>query len=360
MNSPISGSYLPEDTRFLLKQIDMPFVNLTEKEKKIQTEKKHYSEMIHLEPVPSAGYLQLFRELTERHRERMAAEAVGLARHIAGQIAGEITLVSLARAGTPVGALLGRILRQRYGREAWHYSLSIIRDRGIDQNALAYICRHHPSTSIVFVDGWTAKGVITFELKAAIADWNAQYLHWPISSDLYVISDIGGTADIAATTDDYAIPSGVLNAPVSGLLSRSILNDAYIGPDDFHGTVYYRHLKPFDHSSWFLDQLMEAAREAQPVAVIKGAELAQQREQMLQYVETLMKRYQIQDINLVKPGIAEATRVLMRRIPELLILQNPDDPDVRHLIQIAEKKSIPIQVNSQSPLKACGLIKTFP
>ena len=59
---------------------------------------------------------------------------------------------------------------------------------------------------------------------------------------------------MAATTDDYAMPSGILNATVSGLTSRSILNAA-IGPDDFHGCVFYAGFAPHDHSRWFLDQV---------------------------------------------------------------------------------------------------------
>jgi hypothetical protein len=50
---------------------------------------------------------------------------------------------------------------------------------------------------------------------------------------------LAAQADVAATYDDYAIPSGILNATVSGLTSRSILNAA-IGPEDFHGCVFYQ------------------------------------------------------------------------------------------------------------------------
>ena len=48
-----------------------------------------------------------------------------------------------------------------------HYSVSIIRDRGIDENALHYIYRTHPEGKIQFVDGWTGKGAISIELTKA-------------------------------------------------------------------------------------------------------------------------------------------------------------------------------------------------
>ena len=41
---------------------------------------------------------------------------------------------------------------------------------------------------------------------------------------------IEGAAAFAASDEDYLIPSCVLGATVSGLVSRSILNDAVIGP----------------------------------------------------------------------------------------------------------------------------------
>ena len=48
-------------------------------------------------------------------------------------------LVSLARAGTPVGVVLQHILSRHYQQPIAHFSISIIRDRGIDTNALEYI-----------------------------------------------------------------------------------------------------------------------------------------------------------------------------------------------------------------------------
>jgi hypothetical protein len=45
-----------------------------------------------------------------------------------------VVIASLARAGTPIGVLLLRTLRAQ-GVPAVHYSISIIRDRGIDRVA---------------------------------------------------------------------------------------------------------------------------------------------------------------------------------------------------------------------------------
>ena len=68
----------------------------------------------------------------------LAGEAVARTAEQIGGAKGERgVLVSLARAGTPIGILLRRYLRGRYGADIPHYTISIIRGRGIDRNAMA-------------------------------------------------------------------------------------------------------------------------------------------------------------------------------------------------------------------------------
>lgn len=47
----------------------------------------------------------------------------------------------MARAGTPVGVIVKHLLEQVFDRTCVHYSVSIIRDRGIDFEALNFIRR---------------------------------------------------------------------------------------------------------------------------------------------------------------------------------------------------------------------------
>src|SRR4051794_4540118 len=155
-----SGSYQPEDVVFLLKPVRLEPTPVAEKERLIQSGRRHYSEMLSREHRPSPAYLRLFHDALVREKARFAGHLISLARLIAGRHPGPVTLVSLARAGTPVGVLLGRILRRHLGRAAVHYSISIIRDRGIDEVALEHVLRLHPADSVAFVDGWTGKGVI--------------------------------------------------------------------------------------------------------------------------------------------------------------------------------------------------------
>jgi hypothetical protein len=351
-----SGSYAPEDCLFLLKPIEPPHIPVAEKERLIQTGQKHYSEMLTHESPPSVLYTRLFLTLTERYATRLAQDILNLANSILHHRPDPITLVSLVRAGTPIGALLQRALARQLGVSSRHYSISIIRDRGIDEQALIHILRRErrPPEGVVFVDGWTAKGVITHQLKQSIAAWNRQHPEW-LSDELYVIADLGGTAEVAATQEDYVIPSGILGATVSGLVSRSILNEQ-IGPDDFHGCVVYDHLGSEDRSVWFLDRVSTRMAELSPKPL---AVLDQTRRKAAThaYLADLQRLHNISNINYIKPGVLEATRVMLRRVPGLLLLKSADCADVAHLRLLAEEKGVPIQYDADMPFNATALIK---
>ena len=354
-----SGSYRSGDVSFLLKPLALhDFVDVPEKEHLIQSGQRHYSEMLSPESLPSERYLAVFRQACAANLRRMAGDCLDLAALIAQRRSGAITLVSLARAGTPVGVVLKHLLATVQQRGVAHYSVSIIRDRGIDQVALEHIlAAGHAPESIVFIDGWTGKGVISRELDAAIAEFNTRR-GTKIDGGLYVLSDLAGAAACAASCDDYLIPSSILNATVSGLVSRSILN-ASIGPGDFHGCVYYQQFEQHDQSQQFADDLVA---QALTMAPSQGPVAPMDKEQAAAisraYMQAAMAQHGIGDVNMVKPGIGEATRVLLRRTPRLLIVRDKAAPEVAHLVLLAQEKNIPVQVDPGLPYHAVSLIRS--
>ncbi len=255
-----SGSYLDGDVDFLLKRLPLAdFVDVAEKEALIQSGRRHYSEMLSPERAPSARYLALFDEACRVNGERMARDCLRLAALIAAApqrprdagLAGARRHAGRRRPQAPAAQSV-------FERAATHYSVSIVRDRGIDANALRHIlAQGHAPESIVFVDGWTGKGVIARELADSIARFNAAH-GVALDAGLHVLADLAGAAAVAASCDDYLIPSSILNATVSGLISRSVLNEA-IGPDDFHGCVLYDALAAQDRSRSFVDTLERLA-----------------------------------------------------------------------------------------------------
>ena len=155
------STYRPDDVTVLLKDVTglVTPLGTLERERLIQSG-AHYSEMLPVEYAPSEAYLRAYYDALERYGQITADAVARTAEWIWREKGRTGALVSLARAGTPVGILLRRYLRWRYQADLPHYTISIIRDRGIDRNAMDYILARHRPGSIQFVDGWTGKGAI--------------------------------------------------------------------------------------------------------------------------------------------------------------------------------------------------------
>jgi hypothetical protein len=350
------GSYQEDDVTFLLKPVELGETALPEKEKLIQSGKRHYSEMISAEYAPSAAYLDVFYRSLPLNKEKMAQNIVSLAAFLARRK--NLILVSLARAGTPVGVLLKRTLRDIFDKNVPHYSVSIIRDRGIDKNALKYILSKNAAGGIAFIDGWTGKGVISRELKESVSSFNREN-NCTISADLHVLADISGTAEVSVTNEDYLIPSSVLNATISGLISRTILNDAVIGPDDFHGCKYYTELSENDLSLWFIETMISEIKKVslteESLKVNSGNNTRLQKISG-EFIKFAMTEYNIRNLNYLKPGIGETTRVLLRRVPDKILVRDINLPEIEHLMVLAKEKGVPAKQISDMPYKAAGII----
>lgn len=354
-----SGSYEARDVTFLLRPVQLAPTPVEEKERLIQSGQRHYSELIGTETPPDDEYLAFFRAAFDRNAQRLAYELVRLARALVARPGGELVFVSLARAGTPIGVLLRRAAELQ-GRRAVHYSLSIIRDRGIDEVALDHVLERHAASDCVFVDGWTGKGAIAEELERSVGRY-ARSRGVALDPSVVVLADLAGVAGLAATSEDYLIPSSMLNATVSGLISRTILNGACVGPGDFHACVHYEHLAPSDLSRWFVDALtprIEALQKA-PVEPLSWTEShrAMLRSVSAAFMAETRSRWRIADPLRIKPGISESTRALLRRVPDRLILRDPDDADVRHLVQLARRREVAIEVEPTMPYRATAIIR---
>lgn len=357
------GSYAPDDVTFLLQPLplDRTYLidDLLEKERLIQTGQKHYSEMLTPEQLPTAPYLALFHAAVQANARRMARDVVHLARRIRAQRPGALTLVSLARAGTPVGVLLRRVLHELFAVNAPHYSVSIIRDKGLDPHALQHLLTRHPPESLAFIDGWTAKGTIHGELQRSLRSFETHHgVHLP--AELFVLADLAGVACASGTTQDYLIPSALLNASVSGLVSRSVLN-AEQGVNQFHGCLFYAHWQPHDLSRWFVQRVgqeidLHGALWCREPLVPTSPQAAGHRTH--EFMTNLTQRHGITDLHLLKPGLGEATRAMLRRAPRLLILRDPTSVEVCHLVQLAHERGVTLQVDPAMALHAVAVIRS--
>lgn len=332
---PFPGAYRQGDVHFLLTPVDMEMTPVEQKEALIQSGKKHYSDMLSQEPEPTHWHLDLFSQALENGATRMAREVQQLARTLIAQFGDTpVILVSLVRAGVPLGVMLQHAI-QSLGKTSHHYGISIIRDRGIDTAALAWIESRHGTEGIVFVDGWTGKGAITGQLVASLHG-RAGY---PAIPRLVVLADPCGCAWLSASDDDWLIPFGIMGAPVSGMISRSLWSES-----GFHGCVICDHLRDFECSRLLVDTVAECRQNLPelPLLCIESPQKKSLLAKSQAVVNHLAKKYAIDSINRIKPGIAEATRAVLRRVPDHVLVRTVDDPDVALLVGLARDKGITI------------------
>ncbi|MEU5981000.1 phosphoribosyltransferase [Streptomyces sp. NPDC047434] len=362
LRGPAFSSYAPEEVGWLLQ--DLSDVELEapteEREEAIQSGGAHYAESLPVEYQPSARYQELFQAALETSAARIARAVGTVTETVLAERPGTPVLVSLARAGTPVGVLMRRWAQARHGLDLPHYAVSIVRGRGIDTNALRWLAAHHDPADVVFVDGWTGKGAITRELAEALEAHREKHGGPAFDPEIAVLADPGSCVRTYGTREDFLIPSACLNSTVSGLISRTVLRADLVGPDDFHGGKFYRELAGADVSNDFLDAVTVRFDEVADSVDAEVKELLSADRtptwEGWAAVERISEEYGIHDVNLVKPGVGETTRVLLRRVPWKILAQRGAGADLAHVRLLAEQRGVPVEEVDGLPYTCVGLI----
>ena len=308
-----SGSYLPTDVDFLLEIKDFQEISILEKERLIQTGEKHYSEVLTREMDFPSEYLELFSKIFTKNIHHVSSDIYTLSKYIS--TTHKPVLISLARAGTPCGVLIKRTIKNCFNFDANHYSISIIRDKGLDYNALNYIiAKHGVDATFLFIDGWTGKGAIANQLEQSMCNYKNS-----INYKFIVLSDIAGVADVAARRDDYIIPSSLLNSTISGLISRTVINT---DPNTYHQAKYYKEYQSKDISLKYVNEVEQYISahinefENLSVQTFKQSN----KDIYARFIKNMLGKYQISNGNYLKPGLGETTRMLIRRTPDFIII----------------------------------------
>ncbi|MFD9910298.1 phosphoribosyltransferase [Streptomyces sp. NPDC059063] len=362
LRGPAFSSYAPDDVGWLLQ--DLSEVTLEapteEREEAIQSGGAHYAESLPVEYQPSDRYQELFRAALDASAARIAQAVGTVTETVIAERSPRPVLVSLARAGTPVGVLMRRWALHRHGLDLPHYAVSIVRGRGIDANALRWLAAHHDPADVVFVDGWTGKGAITRELAAAVREFERAEGVTGFDPDMAVLADPGSCVRTYGTREDFLIPSACLNSTVSGLISRTVLRADLVGPGDFHGAKFYRELAGADVSGVFVDAVQARFDEVADAVTAQVKEvLAADRAPTWEgwaAVERISEEYGIHDVNLVKPGVGETTRVLLRRVPWKILAKAGAGADLDHVRLLAEQRGVPVEEVDGLPYTCVGLI----
>lgn len=361
LTGPTFGSYPADDVTWLLKDLSHLALEAptADREHAIQSGAANYAESLPVEYSPSPEYQALYEQAVERAGERVAT-AVGVVTELAlAARDNQPVLVSLARAGTPIGILMRRWALEIHGLDLPHFTMSIVRGVGLDQTALRYLADNYDPARILFVDGWTGKGAISRELTAALDDFAASSgVRFP--ADLAVLADPGHCVSMFGTREDYLIPSACLNSTVSGLVSRTVFNVDHIGPHDYHGAKFYSELAPSDVSNDFLAAISHHFGTVLPAVT---RQLARHRAEApaptwvgWEAVERISTDFGINNVNLVKPGVGETTRVLLRRVPWRVLVNPAARDDVAHVLLLAEQRGVPVEEVPDLPYSCVGLI----
>jgi hypothetical protein len=360
MHHPLRGpdfsSYAPDEVGWLLQDFSHVVLEAPteEREEAIQSGGAHYAESLPVEYQPSEAYQELFRAALDASAARIARAVGAVTEIVLAERSPRPVLVSLARAGTPVGVLMRRWARQAHGLDLPHYAVSIVRGRGIDEVALRWLAAHHDPADAVFVDGWTGKGAISRELADAL------HRHPGFDPRIAVLADPGRCVDTYGTRDDFLIPSACLNSTVSGLVSRTVLRADLVGPDDFHGAKFYRELADSDVSALFVDAVSARFADVADDAVADAKRLAAADRaptwEGWAAVERISEEYGIHDVNLVKPGVGETTRVLLRRVPWRILARRGAGADLDHVRLLAGQRGAPVEEVDDLPYSCVGLI----
>ncbi|MEZ0091695.1 phosphoribosyltransferase [Streptacidiphilus sp. EB129] len=356
LHGPAFSSYRADEVSWLLKDLSEVTLEapIEEREEAIQQGGAHYAESLPVEYQPTAAYQDLFQQALCDSAARIAEAVARVTETVLAERGHGAVLASLARAGTPVGILMRRWAQYAHGLDLPHYAVSIVRGRGIDTVALRYLADRHRAADVVFVDGWTGKGAITRELAEALRGTE-------FNPELAVLADPGHCVRTYGTREDFLIPSACLNSTVSGLVSRTVLRPGLIGPDDFHGAKFYRELAGADVSAEFLDAVTAHFPGVQLTAVAsdggRGRESGREPDWSgWSAVERISEEYGINSVNLVKPGVGETTRVLLRRVPWKVLVRSGAEAELGHVRLLAEQRDVPVEVVDGLPYSCVGLI----
>jgi hypothetical protein len=74
-------------------------------------------------------------------------------------------------------------------------------------------------------------------------------------------------------------------------------------------------------------------------------------------VERLAEEYGVGNVNLVKPGVGETTRVLLRRVPWRVLVRRDAVPALEHVLLLAEQRGVVVELVDELTYSCVGIVK---
>lgn len=341
----IAHSYLPHQVTCLFAPFNGDLLSVQEKEACLQNG-GYYGDILSKEDRPDPQYVEIFDRLSSTLSHKLAQPVLQLVEHFhtTRPVDRPIVLLSLARAGTPIGVVVAELLRTRFNREVHHYSVSVLHKYGLDGHAMNHILARHAAENVVFLDGWVSQGRITRAVEESAPQWG-------VSPVLYCVSDPSGFQDATATREDILLPSAVLNANVSGLLSRTVYN-----PNGFHFSETYSDFHDIDRTQAFIQDMLHACESQTRIEQRNVTPSHQQRVIARTQIEAFCAEHNTDDSN-IKVGVGEVSRSLLRRIPTLVVVDPSAVEETQHMFWLAQQRNIELRVQElNGPFRAFSIL----
>ena len=71
----------------------------------------------------------------------------------------------------------------------------------------------------------------------------------------------------------------------------------------------------------------------------------------------IAREFKVMDLNWLKVGFGETVRVLLRRVPHRILIQNPQSPDARQVVQLACRRGVEVEIRPAMFYQAVAIIK---
>lgn len=338
--SYIKGVYSDWDVTMLIEDLSgkVAPVSLAERDRLVKGGAFERSIMIEEYPM-SQEYEECIMNMMDNYTETTAKCVASLADQLMEAKGNKLVLVSIIRAGIPVGILLKRYIKYKYNIDVPHYAVSLV--KGLDKAAMKIILDKHKPEYIQFIDGWTGKGTVTNELVESAKEYPG------VDASLAVLSDVTGLAKYAGIREDVAIPSAPMNACATGLVSITILREA--GTSEMHGAMMLDNLRDHDHSIEFLNMVESKFK-------LDFGEVNTKRGEVYLECPIVAKELGI-DMKKLNPGINEAARAILRRDLKELLVADKNDREIQMIKKLAEIKGVPVREYRLKAYKAISVAK---
>lgn len=134
----------------------------------------------------------------------------------------------------------------------------------------------------------------------------------------------------------------------------------------FHinGAKYYQEFEALDVSNEYIETILSAylknkdAIDQEIKHHLANAFLNDEPDwQGMHAIKQIQTNFNYSTIHFIKPSVGETTRVLLRRVPEKILIHPQRQENLQHIFLLAKKLNVPMEGYAKMPYSCCGLIK---